>query len=146
MASFSPTHLIGLCCPVQDHLKKLCWVILEFTYWILWSFSWMISWFYLLCMVHVNPFLYGWFEIWCNLYLWMSKLPSSLLIFILFKMQAIPPVTRMALTRDTWVTVLCRKIRDCWHWVITAEHLWNDRGSTFFLHYIMFWHELCLLV
>lgn len=34
-----------------------------------------------------------------------------------FFLQAIPPVTRMALTRDTWVTVLCRKLRDWWHWV-----------------------------
>lgn len=26
-------------------------------------------------------------------------------------------MTRMALTRATWVTVLCRKLRDWWHWV-----------------------------
>ncbi|XP_010533420.1 PREDICTED: DDT domain-containing protein DDR4-like [Tarenaya hassleriana] len=32
-------------------------------------------------------------------------------------LKAIPPVTRMALTRDTWVTVLRRKLRDWWHWV-----------------------------
>ncbi|KAF8399388.1 hypothetical protein HHK36_015252 [Tetracentron sinense] len=30
---------------------------------------------------------------------------------------AIPPITRMALGRATWVTVLCRKLRDWWHWV-----------------------------
>ncbi|KAF2590303.1 hypothetical protein F2Q70_00040203 [Brassica cretica] len=36
-------------------------------------------------------------------------------------LHAIPPVTRMALTRDTWVTVLCRKIRDCWHWVAEGD-------------------------
>ncbi|CAN7021498.1 hypothetical protein IGI04_022559 [Brassica rapa subsp. trilocularis] len=36
-------------------------------------------------------------------------------------LKAIPPVTRMALTRDTWVTVLCRKIRDCWHWVAEGD-------------------------
>ncbi|KAJ6672485.1 REMODELING AND SPACING FACTOR 1 [Salix viminalis] len=35
--------------------------------------------------------------------------------------KAIPPVTRMALTRDTWVTVLCRKLRDWWHWVADGE-------------------------
>ncbi|KAJ6765186.1 DDT DOMAIN-CONTAINING PROTEIN DDR4 [Salix koriyanagi] len=27
----------------------------------------------------------------------------------------------MALTRDTWVTVLCRKLRDWWHWVADGE-------------------------
>ncbi|XP_061956917.1 DDT domain-containing protein DDR4-like isoform X1 [Populus nigra] len=36
-------------------------------------------------------------------------------------LKAIPPVTRMALTRDTWVTVLCRKLRDWWHWVADGE-------------------------
>uniref|UniRef100_A0A1J3HKX3 DDT domain-containing protein n=2 Tax=Noccaea caerulescens TaxID=107243 RepID=A0A1J3HKX3_NOCCA len=36
-------------------------------------------------------------------------------------LKAIPPVTRMALTRDTWVTVLCRKIRDSWHWVADGD-------------------------
>ncbi|KAG5386967.1 hypothetical protein IGI04_038437 [Brassica rapa subsp. trilocularis] len=36
-------------------------------------------------------------------------------------LKAIPPVTRTALTRDTWVTVLCRKIRDCWHWVAEGD-------------------------
>ncbi|XP_023645219.1 DDT domain-containing protein DDR4 isoform X2 [Capsella rubella] len=36
-------------------------------------------------------------------------------------LKAIPPVTRMALTRDTWVTVLCRKIRDSWHWVAEGD-------------------------
>uniref|UniRef100_A0A2N9G750 DDT domain-containing protein n=1 Tax=Fagus sylvatica TaxID=28930 RepID=A0A2N9G750_FAGSY len=35
--------------------------------------------------------------------------------------SAIPPVTRMALTRDTWVTVLCRKLRDWWHWVADGD-------------------------
>ncbi|KAF9625520.1 hypothetical protein IFM89_023831 [Coptis chinensis] len=34
---------------------------------------------------------------------------------------AIPPVTRMALGRATWVTVLCRKLRDWWHWVADSE-------------------------
>ncbi|XP_027330761.1 DDT domain-containing protein DDR4-like isoform X1 [Abrus precatorius] len=43
-------------------------------------------------------------------------------------LKAIPPITRMALTRDTWITVLCRKLRDWWHWVadgnlpIVASH------------------------
>ncbi|XP_022564546.2 DDT domain-containing protein DDR4 isoform X4 [Brassica napus] len=36
-------------------------------------------------------------------------------------LKAIPPVTRTALTRDTWVTVLCRKIRDSWHWVAEGD-------------------------
>lgn len=36
-------------------------------------------------------------------------------------LKAIPPVTRMALTRGTWVTVLCRKLRDWWHWVAEGE-------------------------
>ncbi|KAI3736756.1 hypothetical protein L2E82_26741 [Cichorium intybus] len=36
-------------------------------------------------------------------------------------LKAIPPVTRMALGRNTWVTVLCRKIRDWWHWVAEGE-------------------------
>ncbi|XP_043705937.1 DDT domain-containing protein DDR4-like [Telopea speciosissima] len=36
-------------------------------------------------------------------------------------LKAIPPVTRMALGRATWVTVLCRKLRDWWHWVAEGE-------------------------
>ncbi|CAH8390964.1 unnamed protein product [Eruca vesicaria subsp. sativa] len=36
-------------------------------------------------------------------------------------LKAIPPATRTALTRDTWVTVLCRKIRDCWHWFAEGD-------------------------
>ncbi|KAK9073214.1 hypothetical protein SSX86_007538 [Deinandra increscens subsp. villosa] len=36
-------------------------------------------------------------------------------------LKAIPPVTRMALGRNTWVTVLCRKLRDWWHWVAEGE-------------------------
>ncbi|KAL0799780.1 hypothetical protein Bca101_054955 [Brassica carinata] len=36
-------------------------------------------------------------------------------------LKAIPPVARTSLTRDTWVTVLCRKIRDCWHWVAEGD-------------------------
>jgi hypothetical protein len=31
--------------------------------------------------------------------------------------QSIPPVTRMGMARGAWVTVLCRKLRDWWHWV-----------------------------
>ncbi|XP_010255877.1 PREDICTED: DDT domain-containing protein DDR4-like isoform X2 [Nelumbo nucifera] len=42
---------------------------------------------------------------------------ASLLNFL----HAIPPVTRMALGRATWVTVLCRKLRDWWHWVAEGE-------------------------
>lgn len=36
-------------------------------------------------------------------------------------LKAIPPVIRMALGRSTWVTVLCRKIKDWWHWVADGE-------------------------
>ncbi|KAJ8772147.1 hypothetical protein K2173_027324 [Erythroxylum novogranatense] len=36
-------------------------------------------------------------------------------------LKAIPPITRMALTRDSWITVLCRKLRDWWHWVADGE-------------------------
>ncbi|XP_027192142.1 DDT domain-containing protein DDR4 isoform X2 [Cicer arietinum] len=38
-----------------------------------------------------------------------------------FMTKAIPPITRMALTRDTWITVLCRKLRDWWHWVAEGD-------------------------
>nr|XP_043636252.1 DDT domain-containing protein DDR4-like isoform X2 [Erigeron canadensis] len=36
-------------------------------------------------------------------------------------LKAIPPVTRMALGRNTWVTALCRKLKDWWHWVAEGE-------------------------
>ncbi|CAN4088177.1 unnamed protein product [Withania somnifera] len=36
-------------------------------------------------------------------------------------LKAIPPVTRMALGYNTWITVLCRKLRDWWHWVAEGE-------------------------
>ncbi|KAI3454601.1 hypothetical protein Pfo_011264 [Paulownia fortunei] len=36
-------------------------------------------------------------------------------------LKAIPPVTRMALGHSTWVTVLCRKLRDWWHWVAEGD-------------------------
>ncbi|XP_057516654.1 DDT domain-containing protein DDR4-like isoform X2 [Amaranthus tricolor] len=36
-------------------------------------------------------------------------------------LKAIPPVIRMACGPDTWVTVLCRKLRDWWHWVAEGE-------------------------
>ncbi|KAK1373308.1 DDT domain-containing protein [Heracleum sosnowskyi] len=36
-------------------------------------------------------------------------------------LRAIPPVTRMALGQNTWITVLCRKLRDWWHWVAEGE-------------------------
>lgn len=36
-------------------------------------------------------------------------------------LKAIPPVIRMALGRATWITVLCRKIKDWWHWVADGE-------------------------
>ncbi|CAK9158370.1 unnamed protein product [Ilex paraguariensis] len=36
-------------------------------------------------------------------------------------LKSIPPITRMALGHNTWVTVLCRKLRDWWHWVANGE-------------------------
>ncbi|KAF6157324.1 hypothetical protein GIB67_004262 [Kingdonia uniflora] len=36
-------------------------------------------------------------------------------------LKAIPPIARMALGRATWVTVLCRKLRDWWHWVADGD-------------------------
>ncbi|KAK4264256.1 hypothetical protein QN277_025461 [Acacia crassicarpa] len=36
-------------------------------------------------------------------------------------LKAIPPITRMALTRDTWITILCRKLRNWWLWVANGE-------------------------
>ncbi|XP_073005981.1 DDT domain-containing protein DDR4 [Typha latifolia] len=36
-------------------------------------------------------------------------------------LRAIPPVTRMALGHATWVTVLCRKLKDWWHWVAEGD-------------------------
>ncbi|XP_073016182.1 DDT domain-containing protein DDR4-like [Primulina eburnea] len=36
-------------------------------------------------------------------------------------LKAIPPVTRMALGYGTWITVLCRKLRDWWHWVAEGD-------------------------
>jgi hypothetical protein len=36
--------------------------------------------------------------------------------------QSIPPVTRMGMARGTWVTVLCRKLRDWWHWVCLPNY------------------------
>ncbi|RZC58744.1 hypothetical protein C5167_006043 [Papaver somniferum] len=38
-------------------------------------------------------------------------------------LKAIPPVTRMAMGRATWVTALCRKLRDWWHWVCVLAPL-----------------------
>ncbi|ERN04431.1 hypothetical protein AMTR_s00133p00076510 [Amborella trichopoda] len=36
-------------------------------------------------------------------------------------LKAIPPITRIALGRSTWITVLCRKLKDWWHWVADGE-------------------------
>ncbi|KAJ0982790.1 hypothetical protein J5N97_011045 [Dioscorea zingiberensis] len=36
-------------------------------------------------------------------------------------LKAIPPVIRMALGHATWITVLCRKLKDWWHWVAEGE-------------------------
>ena len=43
---------------------------------------------------------------------------THILYFLNLFPQAIPPITRMALGHNTWVTVLCRKLRDWWLWVI----------------------------
>lgn len=55
-------------------------------------------------------------------YIYCNKLPIT---FVLCVFQAIPPITRMALTRGTWVTVLCRKLRDWWHWVSTLFFIFS---------------------
>ncbi|WOH10499.1 hypothetical protein DCAR_0729968 [Daucus carota subsp. sativus] len=36
-------------------------------------------------------------------------------------LKAIPPIARMTLGHNTWVTVLCRKLRQWWHWVADGE-------------------------
>lgn len=36
-------------------------------------------------------------------------------------LKAIPPVIRMAVGPGTWVTGLCRKLRDWWHWVADGD-------------------------
>ncbi|CAN1265955.1 DDT domain-containing protein DDR4 [Linum perenne] len=36
-------------------------------------------------------------------------------------LKAIPPITRSALTQDTWITVLCKKLKDWWHWVADGD-------------------------
>ncbi|XP_022852533.1 DDT domain-containing protein DDR4-like [Olea europaea var. sylvestris] len=36
-------------------------------------------------------------------------------------LKAIPPVTRMALGHGTWITMLCRKLKDWWHWVAEGD-------------------------
>ncbi|XP_057480265.1 DDT domain-containing protein DDR4-like [Actinidia eriantha] len=36
-------------------------------------------------------------------------------------LKAIPPITRMALGHNTWITVLCRKLRYWWHWVAEGD-------------------------
>ncbi|CAH9092478.1 unnamed protein product [Cuscuta europaea] len=49
-------------------------------------------------------------------------MPNSTLASIHIPLlKAIPPVTRMALGHNTWVTVMCRKLRDWWHWVADGE-------------------------
>ncbi|KAG6754005.1 hypothetical protein POTOM_042013 [Populus tomentosa] len=53
-----------------------------------------------------------------KVYFWSSYTDIITYFDEIIDLEAIPPVTRMALTRDTWVTVLCRKLRDWWHWVI----------------------------
>ncbi|GJV78420.1 DDT domain-containing protein [Tanacetum coccineum] len=36
-------------------------------------------------------------------------------------LKAIPPVARMTLGSNTWITVLCRKLKEWWHWVAEGE-------------------------
>ncbi|KAJ1293149.1 hypothetical protein BS78_01G046000 [Paspalum vaginatum] len=36
-------------------------------------------------------------------------------------LKSIPPLTRMAMGRGTWVTVLCRKMKHWWHWVVEGD-------------------------
>ncbi|KAL9274752.1 DDT domain-containing protein [Drosera capensis] len=53
---------------------------------------------------------------------WKQQREGSLLgVMKSGRNQAIPPVIRMACGSDTWVTVLCRKLRDWWHWVADGD-------------------------
>ncbi|TKV90744.1 hypothetical protein SEVIR_9G049000v4 [Setaria viridis] len=36
-------------------------------------------------------------------------------------LKSIPPVSRMAMGRGTWVTVLCKKLKHWWHWVAEGD-------------------------
>uniref|UniRef100_J3LTT9 DDT domain-containing protein n=2 Tax=Oryza brachyantha TaxID=4533 RepID=J3LTT9_ORYBR len=36
-------------------------------------------------------------------------------------LKSIPPITRMAMGRGTWVTVLCRKLKYWWNWVAEGD-------------------------
>ncbi|EEE60122.1 hypothetical protein OsJ_12998 [Oryza sativa Japonica Group] len=36
-------------------------------------------------------------------------------------LKSIPPVTRMAMGRGTWITVLCRKLKYWWNWVAEGD-------------------------
>ncbi|CAL5441360.1 unnamed protein product [Camellia sinensis] len=56
-----------------------------------------------------------------NKLLIVARLISVLMLLIRWASVAIPPVTRMALGHNTWITVLCRKLRDWWHWVAEGE-------------------------
>ncbi|TVU41310.1 hypothetical protein EJB05_14816, partial [Eragrostis curvula] len=48
--------------------------------------------------------------------------PNSTLADVHMPMlKSIPPVTRMAMGHATWVTVLCRKLRDWWQWVAEGD-------------------------
>ncbi|MCO5588030.1 hypothetical protein L7F22_041984 [Adiantum nelumboides] len=45
-------------------------------------------------------------------------IPNALLDAIhIALLKAIPPISRNPLTRETWVSVLCKKMKDRWHWV-----------------------------
>eukprot|EP00252_Welwitschia_mirabilis_P026243 TRINITY_DN8520_c0_g2_i1.p1 TRINITY_DN8520_c0_g2~~TRINITY_DN8520_c0_g2_i1.p1 ORF type:complete len:706 (-),score=178.55 TRINITY_DN8520_c0_g2_i1:186-2303(-) len=48
--------------------------------------------------------------------------PNDLLASIHIPMlKAIPPIIRMALRPDTWVTVMCKKLKEWWYWVAEGE-------------------------
>jgi hypothetical protein len=32
-------------------------------------------------------------------------------------MQGIPPINRANMNQETWVTYLCKKMKEWWHWV-----------------------------
>ncbi|KAL5684139.1 hypothetical protein ACJX0J_010524, partial [Zea mays] len=36
-------------------------------------------------------------------------------------LKSIPPVTRMAMGRGTWIAVLCKKLKHWWHWVAEGD-------------------------
>ncbi|ONM10420.1 DDT domain-containing protein DDR4 [Zea mays] len=45
------------------------------------------------------------------------SIPYLYLAVLVILLKSIPPVTRMAMGRGTWIAVLCKKLKHWWHWV-----------------------------